>query len=258
MKWTSLIPYGARTVSRSTPSVEIVSYKFACRSVKTPLRLAFLSDIHFGRNPPPAGEIADSVNSLDPTHVIFGGDIASESSGLDDAFSMLSKLKSSHCNFAVIGNWELKRSRCKNISYWRTKFHGAGFTLLHDGEAESAGCVFHGLAPSRGQGLRTASLDSPTGKPLVVIAHNPDDIVRIKSRFDLGLAGHTHAGQIRLPLVGALKTSSVHWKKFEYGLLQRDDGAKLVVSSGLGTSCIPLRIFCSPEVVLTEITPMQS
>ena len=68
---------------------------------------------------------------------------------------------------------------------------------------------------------------------------------------DLTLAGHTHGGQIRLPLIGALRVPSDFGNKYSYGLINEND-KKMIVTKGVGTSILPIRFNCFPEIVLIE------
>ena len=65
-------------------------------------------------------------------------------------------------------------------------------------------------------------------------------------------AGHTHCGQISLPLIGRLATASRYGERFACGLI-RDRGQPVVVSAGLGTSIVPLRYGVPPDLWLIEL-----
>jgi predicted MPP superfamily phosphohydrolase len=83
--------------------------------------------------------------------------------------------------------------------------------------------------------------------------HSPDLIEAASERgIDLYLAGHTHGGQIRLPLYGAIATSSIYYKEYEAGLFQLGR-TYLYVSRGLGlegASAPRARFLCRPEVAV--------
>jgi hypothetical protein len=73
--------------------------------------------------------------------------------------------------------------------------------------------------------------------------------------LDLYRAGHTHGGQVRLPLWGAILTSSVHGKRYEMGHYQ-ENGVNLYVSRGIGMEGLSmprLRFLCPPEITLVEL-----
>ena len=62
------------------------------------------------------------------------------------------------------------------------------------------------------------------------------------------LAGHTHGGQIRLPVIWPALVSSRYGARFAYGHVV-EDGRHMIVSGGLGTSVIPARLGMPPEIV---------
>jgi len=83
--------------------------------------------------------------------------------------------------------------------------------------------------------------------------HSPDLVEAASERgIDLYLAGHTHGGQIRLPLYGAIATSSIYYKEYEAGWFQVER-THLYVSRGLGlegASAPRARFLCRPEVAV--------
>ncbi|WGF88283.1 metallophosphoesterase [Marinivivus vitaminiproducens] len=90
----------------------------------------------------------------------------------------------------------------------------------------------------------------------LLLAHNPDFCVEqaqaIAAGFDLVLAGHTHGGQIRLPFVGPLMTSTAQ-RVHVSGISRLPDGTPVYVSRGLGYGVLPLRLLCPPEIALFTI-----
>ena len=70
----------------------------------------------------------------------------------------------------------------------------------------------------------------------------------------LVLAGHTHGGQVRLPLIGALDIVPYHKIKYDLGLFNIR-GTKLYVNRGIGTTVLPLRFLCPPEITLFKFRP---
>jgi uncharacterized protein len=87
-----------------------------------------------------------------------------------------------------------------------------------------------------------------TGDPVILLAHEPDIFVDVPERVALTIAGHTHGGQIRLPLVPPVWTPSSYGARFAYGhIVER--GRHMIVSGGLGCSKVPLRLGVPPEIV---------
>jgi predicted MPP superfamily phosphohydrolase len=102
--------------------------------------------------------------------------------------------------------------------------------------------------------LSNALKEVPERTCRILISHNPDvneDIENLKENIDLIISGHTHGGQIVLPLVGALYMPSPFGQKYLAGLV-RDGNRQTYVSRGLGLFFVPIRLNCSPDVsVLT-------
>ncbi len=92
--------------------------------------------------------------------------------------------------------------------------------------------------------------------PVLVIAHSPDVLEEVCARgADAAFFGHTHGGQVRLPLVGALVTHTHLPRRLAWGAF-RQAHTSFVVSNGLGASLsTSYRLLCPPEAVLAELRP---
>jgi len=104
------------------------------------------------------------------------------------------------------------------------------------------------------------SLEVPGADPdrfHVVLGHSPNFALgRIEA--DLLVAGHTHGGQVRVPLVGPLVTLSKVPRRWAAGLTDLPGGGRLLVSRGVGMeggSAPRLRLFCRPELVVIDLAP---
>ena len=91
------------------------------------------------------------------------------------------------------------------------------------------------------------------GAPAILLVHEPYFFPRVPDRIALTLAGHTHGGQVNLPIVGApvhfLKRRMGRFIYGEYALGER----RMIVSGGLGTSLAPVRVLRPPEVVMVKL-----
>ena len=87
-----------------------------------------------------------------------------------------------------------------------------------------------------------------TDDPVLLLVHEPDIFPRVPDRVALTLAGHTHGGQIRLPLVWPLFVPSEYGSRYAYGHIV-EERRHLIVSGGLGTSILPARLGVPPEIV---------
>jgi hypothetical protein len=111
------------------------------------------------------------------------------------------------------------------------------------------------LGPGRFRGiddLPGTLAKARTEDPILLLAHEPDIFPQVPSRVALTLSGHTHGGQIRLPLVWPLFVPSKYGARFAFGHVI-EGGRQLIVSGGLGTSFVPARLGVPPEIVRVDI-----
>jgi hypothetical protein len=92
-----------------------------------------------------------------------------------------------------------------------------------------------------------------TDDPVILLAHEPDIFTQVPDRVSLTLAGHTHGGQIKLPLIEPVWAPSMYGARFAYGhIVERN--RHMIVSGGLGCSKVPLRLGVPPEIVRIELS----
>lgn len=89
-------------------------------------------------------------------------------------------------------------------------------------------------------------------RPVLAFTHNPDVFPWTPTRFAVLFAGHTHGGQVQLPLIGALHVPSMFKQRYAEGHII-EDGRHLFVTTGVGTSVVPLRLGVAPEVALVTL-----
>jgi predicted MPP superfamily phosphohydrolase len=99
----------------------------------------------------------------------------------------------------------------------------------------------------------------PPEMPRILLSHNPDvteqdAIGAAEVRVDLILSGHTHGGQVRLPVVGTPVVPSAYGQKYAQGLVQ-GPACRVQVSAGVGMGVLPVRMGVPPEVVLIRLVP---
>lgn len=247
------------------------------------LRLAVISDLHVGGPHMPVARvrgIVDQTNALKPDLALLLGDfVASRARHPDDPApaewaAELARLVAPAGRFAVLGNhdwWQDERAQreLKGPTQSTLALEAAGIPVLENrairletgagplwiaGLGDQEAFVLRRRPPARGYGLD----DLPTtlamvddDAPLILMAHEPDIFAEVPGRVDLTLSGHTHGGQVRLfgwsPIV-----PSHYGNRYAYGHVQ-ENGRDLVVSAGLGTSKLPIRLGAPPEIVLIEL-----
>jgi predicted MPP superfamily phosphohydrolase len=88
-------------------------------------------------------------------------------------------------------------------------------------------------------------------EPIISLMHSPDARGFVPKNAALAVAGHTHGGQVNLPIVGRRVTSTYCGKPCAYGLIQ--DHPPFVVSAGIGTSILPIRFRAPPEIMMISL-----
>ena len=229
------------------------------------LRLVVVSDLHTGSPHVDAAKLdrlVEESNRLRPDAVLLLGDFVisgvagGEFVGPEVTAERLKRLQSSHGTFAVLGNhdwWE-------GGERVRGALEGAGVRVLENDAVsfEHAGrqVWLVGLAdlwtrkPDVSGSIAKVADDAA---PVFVLTHNPDIFKEIPARAALTLAGHTHGGQVNLPVLGRLVVPSDYGQRYAAGHIV--EGARhLYVTTGVGTSILPVRFRVAPEIVLLRIT----
>ena len=92
-----------------------------------------------------------------------------------------------------------------------------------------------------------------TKSPTILLTHTPDIFPDVPKNVNLTLAGHTHGGQVRIPIIGPIFTASNYGNKYAIGFIE-ENGKKLITTRGIGVSILPFRFNCPPEIVVIEFT----
>ena len=228
-----------------------------------PLRIAFLSDFHAGSHTGDLarlGAIVSEAAAFRPDLVLHGGDFVNMQMFGGGRLApraiaaVLARLEAPLGRFAVLGNHDYVHGPDEV----RAAMENEGIALLdderrtlsHDGHAID----LIGLPDARRLRREGAALLAALSneRPTIVLAHDPFWFAQVPAGPHLMLAGHTHGGQVVLPLVGALSNASRAPLRWSYGLIE-EGGRRMYVTSGLGTSGIPLRIGMPPEYAILDV-----
>jgi predicted MPP superfamily phosphohydrolase len=238
----------------------VARYTIAVPGLERPVRVVQLSDVHASRFDMPLARIRRIVaqaNALKPDLVLLTGDYISgyppewTNAEAKAALAPLADLSAPLGVAAVLGNHDGRAMTAQ-------AFAGTGIRLLVD-ETFDTGPLVLGGADDILQGSnaverwRKAIGQVAPGKPVIAVAHEPDFIHWLPERSPLLIAGHTHGGQIVVPLLGS-PTRGNFLDTHRRGIF-REHGQTLFVSSGLGTSVLPFRIGVAPEIALITLVP---
>jgi hypothetical protein len=230
-----------------------------------PLRVLHLGDLHIERITGREIKLNQLVESLHPDLILFSGDILNLSYQQDprawqDARKVMSEWKAPLGVYAVSGS-----SAVDIAENMPALMEGLPIHWLRDEKVsinfgqdclELVGVTCNHRPYLDGPRLNTL-MEQTNGHFNLLLHHSPDLAAYASNAgIDLQLSGHTHGGQIRLPLYGAIVTGSLYNKKFESGRYQVAN-MNLYVTHGLGMEgCAAprVRFLCPPEIILWEIS----
>lgn len=270
----------------ATTGLNIKEYKVVDSSIPKyfhGLKVIHFSDLHYGRtvHQKELDSLVSKINELRPDLVVFTGDLVDDDTKLTNdevkgIAASLNKIEAKIGKYAIMGNHDYK------IKQWSTIIKNSGFINLNDtydliyddgyDPIMLAGIStnLHGTKNIKDKSVPifdyfkevnkkndeteqhpvdTSEEISNVDKSIyeILLIHEPDFIENIDyKKFDLILAGHSHNGQVRLPVVGAI-VKPIGAKTYydeHYSL----DNTDLYVSSGIGVSSVNFRLFNRPSI----------
>ncbi|MCS6963803.1 metallophosphoesterase [Thermoflexus sp.] len=234
-----------------------------------PLRILHLTDLHLERLTRREQQVLRWVEELDPDLIVFTGDLLNLSYVRDpqaqaQCSHFLEALRAPLGIYLVTGTplvdppevvrrilfgfthvtWlDNQVARFGQLGHRGPSIYLLGLTCTHDPDHD-------------GERLRELIRQVPPQALTILLYHSPDLFPEASALgIDLYLCGHTHGGQIRLPLIGALITASIYGKRYEMGLYRRGS-TTMYVSRGLGMEGLGMprmRLMCPPEIVLIHL-----
>ncbi len=245
------------------------------------LKIIVISDIHGGSNGVTEDKlrrIVEKANDQEPDLVVLLGDFVSQYEGkdvmglrplrmpIDTITSGLSGFRAKLGVFAVLGNhdgwyddWTVADRLSQN-----------GIRVLQNELAivQHNGKVLRILGLKDHMRIKTWDsfaadakkvIDQSTVKSdVIVLEHSPDVLPIITGQRSISpdirlfLAGHTHGGQVWLPILGTPIVPSSYGQKYSYGHIRQDD-VDMFVTTGIGTSILPFRFMMPPEVAVLTL-----
>jgi Predicted phosphohydrolases len=230
--------------------IEVTHHNIAA-PIDVPLKIAHLSDIHTSGMGRRERAILELLEVERPDIILISGDSISVPSDYPALRDLLTHLR------APLGVWLV---RGNHEDWWPVEdekafYESTGAELLVNSNAE----VRQGLWLIGFDDLYGGSPDSnrafagvPETAYKIALFHSPMFLDRIAGRCDLAFAGHTHGGQVRLPVIGPLWLPPFSGT-FVRGWFERQ-GTRMYVSRGVGTSLLDVRFLSRPEVAIINVS----
>ena len=227
-----------------------------------PVRLVQISDLHLEAFDSYFQQVAELVNGLSPDLIVLTGDYLEEERNIRAVLDFLRQLRAPQGVYAVQGNWEYwSRLEGENL---RRHFLGTGVRLLinerADLEINGQRLSLLGLDyPSSSDQLRRLQEQADPARFNLLLSHVPAfGHEQLERYIGLILCGHTHGGQVRVPLLPPLYLPRFSGR-FVAGLYQVGRyGTLLYVTRGIGTSVLPVRLNCRPEITVITLNSVRS
>jgi hypothetical protein len=227
------------------------------------LSVAVISDLHVGSPFNGVGKLERVVaetQDAKPDLVLLAGDFVIQGVrggqfvAPEVTSAKLGELATPFGVFAVLGNhdWWLDGPRV------RQAFETSRIPVLENRAVElrRGDCTFWlaGIGDfwEGGPDIEGTLRSVPPDAPVLLFAHNPDVFPDVPDRVALTVAGHTHGGQVRVPLVGRPVVPSSYGERFAIGTVVEGQ-RHLFVTPGVGTSILPVRFLVPPEISLLEL-----
>lgn len=261
---TVLAATAAGSVYHDTTSLQVTRLEIRLRRLPPRfdgVRIVQLSDFHYDRFVD-VHLITSAVavaNALQPDLVVLTGDFvtqrfrhdAKSAQDAEPCAQILAGVRARLGIFAVLGNHDYYT----DPDVVAEILSGRGFHVLRNQcfpvEQEGSRLWLAGVndVVAGADNIELALHHAPAAEPVVLLAHEPDFADWVPAhRVDLQLSGHSHGGQIVLPLVGPPYLPPLA-RKYPWGL-RRLGPLTLYTNRGVGTITLPVRFNCPPEITL--------
>ena len=231
--------------------IELVKRSIFLRGLSSKLdgsTLVHVSDFHIVRTEQVHTKMIQLIQGLHPGALIVTGDFVDEQSAVGEAVDLISNVRAPNGMWAVPGNWD---HTADAVSDLQTQLEAAGGRLLVNESAaldKSLWLVGVDDPASDHDDLDGAVKDVPAGVSRILLAHSPDIVRSLdQHQFDLVMCGHTHGGQVNLPVLNGAWLKDGPTRVYVQGMYSVH-GSPLYVNRGIGTTTVPVRIACRPEI----------
>jgi predicted MPP superfamily phosphohydrolase len=248
--------------------IEPASLRLSRYDVESPaplkgLKIAVIADLHAGSpfiDEAKIDRVVALTNAARPDLIVLTGDYVvgvprrygGRRIGIETITAHLGELRAPLGVYAVLGNHE----RWAGVGNDRViaAFGAVHIAVLQNGNVRIGPLYLAGIGDdhTRQSDPVRALSGVPPAAPAICVTHSPDIFPRLPGTCALTLAGHSHGGQVRLPLLGRPVLPLRTGPRYAAGLV-REGGKTLFVSTGIGTSGLTVRLGVPPEISLLRL-----
>lgn len=241
-------------IQKNKQSVLDISKAYDLYEKQTNITIAHISDTHFSRfyKPRRFNNVIRSILRNSPDIIVFTGDLIDDYKNWPTRqtkalIDKLKRLPAPMGKIAILGNHDY---RSDGEFFVAAVLKEAGFTLLKNeqvfGANENISVTISGVDDCL-KGKPEFTFERTLAEWHIMLIHEPDSVQNVEHvvDYDLILAGHSHGRQVRLPFVRYKHPGAI---KFQRGLYLLTKKTLLSVSSGIGTTIIPMRFRVPPEI----------
>ncbi len=272
-----LVIWGICDIIYDTRFFRVTSYQIQSEKVKKPFHFVVLSDLHNKRFGKENERLIAKIRQLSPDAVLVAGDLitANAKESYEPAAKLMEALAAEFPVYYGVGNHEEKVSRCRDkygniYQEYLERLNGCGIDPLvnEDVQLPPFGVRIYGLVLDkqffkrfRNEKMEPDYISGLIGKAdpenySILIAHNPDYFEDYCAwEPDLILSGHNHGGIIGVPFLGGLVSPKCTlFPKYDGGKF-RSGRTTMLLSRGLGTHTIPIRVLNRAELLDVVVCP---
>jgi predicted MPP superfamily phosphohydrolase len=232
-----------------TNTLVITNHRIKLGNQNKKIKIAHVSDIHSSKIDQLEKQLFSALKEINPDVIFITGDLATPQANQEGYLEIIKNFSAPLGVFFVLGNWEywepvnnlVNLLKNNHIHFLKNKIFKLNNEITIIGFDDSE------------EGSPELNLHKRIDNEKINIGlfHSPIYFEKTASFLDLNFSGHTHGGQIRLPFLGGLWLPQGSGN-YDQGWFSKNN-SKMYVSRGIGTSIIPIRFNCSPELAIIEL-----
>jgi predicted MPP superfamily phosphohydrolase len=251
------VPAGWYSYLYEPRHLEVVNLRIGVRDLPSRLEgltIGQISDLHIQQVEGLHADAVARLQSLQPDVVFVTGDFVNQDSAVGETIDLLGNLTPALGVWGVAGNWDRGAGAVDDLARGLRGTRGGRFLVNEAAQLESGLWVAGVDDPASDlDDLGAAIQGIPRRAPRLLLAHSPAIAASLPmARFDLVMVGHTHGGQVNLPMLNGTWLKDPPDRAYPHGLYSAH-GSPLYVNRGIGTTRLPIRIECPPEITFVTL-----